>query len=299
MRIAHLSDLHFSSPSFNLMQFLSKRWLGNINLLFNRGQKYSNDRSSSLPALFNRLNVDYVLITGDLTTTSHPKEYAIAHHFVERLNQYGLTTFLIPGNHDHYTKRAERQRRFYACFPSELHTLTSQFNLKDHGVTAYSLTKKWILIALDTTCATPLYSSNGLFSQTTETHLRKLLLSLPKDSHIIVMNHFPFLPIGRPRRHLRKGSKLETIIKCDPRIRLYLHGHTHQQSITDLRSQTLPITLDSGSASFDQGSWNLIDLQEKEDRCNLTIYKWESESWQPHQKRHFQWTPQIKTPSLS
>ena len=63
-----------------------------------------------------------------------------------------------------------------------------------------------------------------------------------------MINHFPFLPIGRPRRHLKRGSKLETIIASDPRIRLYLHGHTHQQSIRDLRSQALPITLDSGEA---------------------------------------------------
>lgn len=281
------------------MQLFSKRWIGNINLLFNRRQKYSNNQSSSLPELFHRLNVDYVFITGDLTTTSHPKEYAIAHRFLDQLNHYKLTTFLIPGNHDHYTKRAEKQRRFYSYFHLDSSQLTPQFTLKEHGVASYALTKKWVLIALDTTCATPFYSSNGFFSQATETHLRNLLLSLPQDRHIILMNHFPFLPIGRPRRHLRNGLKLAAILKSDSRIRLYLHGHTHQQSTADLRDQTLPITLDSGSASFERGSWNLLDLHEVEDQCNLTTYTWENASWQPHHKKNFQWNPQIKTPSQS
>lgn len=290
LRLAHLSDLHFSNPTFDFKQFFSKRWLGNINSFLNREQKYCNNRPFLLPSLFKELNIDCVLITGDLTTTSHPKEYAIAKEFTKKLTECGLPTFLIPGNHDHYTKRAERQKRFYTHFQSQLSPLIPKFNLKECAVGAYLLPNGWILVALDTTLATPFYSSNGLFSKTLESHLKALLTSLPQESQIILINHFPFSSIGQPRRHLKRGKELKAILKSDPRIKLYLHGHTHRQSVFDLRAENLPITLDSGSASFRQGSWNLLDFKSNH-QCDLTVYKWEKNNWHISKNQNFQWTP--------
>ena len=177
MRIAHISDLHFSKFSFGPVQFFSKRWLGNANFLLNRSQSSSNTRPFSLIEPFTSLKITHVVITGDLTTTSHPKEYEMAKRFIEALKEKGMKVFVIPGNHDHYTKRAGRNKVFYRYF-DPLFT-PSPFTLKEHGVTASPLSNGWTLIALDTTLATPLTSSNGLFSEATEEHLKNLLRQIP------------------------------------------------------------------------------------------------------------------------
>ncbi len=275
-------------PSLGISQFFSKRWLGNLNLFFNRKKHHCNQRPFSLPKYLRALKVDVVVITGDCTTTSHPKEYAEAQRLIAAFNHEGLSPLLIPGNHDHYTARAARSHRFYTYFPPKNSHILPAFNLKDHGVAVYPLQSKWHLIALDTTLATPLYASNGLFSAQLEKHVRALLAELPSDCSLVMINHFPFLPIGHPRRHLRRGSKLEEILRNDPRIRFYLHGHTHKQSVSDLRSSSLPITLDSGSTSFSRGSWNLLDLPE-EGPCTLTPYVGNALSWEPCNCYFFDW----------
>lgn len=48
LRCAHLSDLHFSEPTWSPSQFFSKRWLGNLNLLLARKKVYTPDNLGSL-----------------------------------------------------------------------------------------------------------------------------------------------------------------------------------------------------------------------------------------------------------
>ena len=78
IRIAHISDLHFSKFSLSPAQFFSKQWLGNMNLLFNRSNQYLNERPFSLIPEFKDKGITHVIISGDLTTTSTPQEYKIA-----------------------------------------------------------------------------------------------------------------------------------------------------------------------------------------------------------------------------
>lgn len=286
MRIAHLSDLHFVSRSFSLSSFFSKKCLGIANLLWNRGGVYCTKKILSLPDLFHSLEIDCVLISGDCTTLADPKEYAFVAAFVSLLRDRGLTTFLIPGNHDHYTKKAEKERYFYLHLPNTREPFLPAFSLEEQGVCAYLLEEKWILVALDTAIATPFYSSNGLFSHCVETHLKKLLAILPPDAKVMILNHFPFFPIGRPRRHLIRGEKLQKILETDDRVQFYLHGHTHLQSVADLREEHLPIVLDSGSASFYRGSWNFLELH-KDDSSRLSFYRWEGTKWKVSYKKNF------------
>jgi predicted MPP superfamily phosphohydrolase len=178
IKIAHISDLHFSKFSLSPAQFFSKRWLGNLNLLLSRSKEYLNERPFSLIPYLKQAGVTHVIISGDLTTTSSKKEYQMAEQFVATLKQEGMEVFTIPGNHDHYTKQADRAQVFYHSFPSPSSSL---FSLSRHGVAGIPLTTGWHLVLLDTTFASKLTSSNGLFSPTVEKNLKKLLqtISLP------------------------------------------------------------------------------------------------------------------------
>lgn len=74
MKIAHVSDLHLTSPNF------VEEW--GINLI----------------ALLGDIKPDVLLITGDLTNEGYVHEYDIAEQFLEKIKT--RTKIIIPGNHD-------------------------------------------------------------------------------------------------------------------------------------------------------------------------------------------------------
>ncbi|MFI5334875.1 MAG: metallophosphoesterase family protein [Chlamydiales bacterium] len=278
MRIAHLSDLHFAKLSLNPFQFFSKRWLGNLNLLFFRRKEFDPLQLNTLPELFKSLDVKLVIISGDLSTTSRRKEFRLAQKFVEKIRNKGIQVVTLPGNHDQYTKCAYKKKLFYKYFNSPL---------KDEGVMVQKLEGGWNLIALDAAIATSLASSRGLFSQELERSFKKLLSELPEKEPILLVNHFPFFQHQGPRKSLERGEALRAILKDDPRIKLYLQGHTHLQTVADLRPSGLPIILDSGSATQRKdGHFHLLDLSLK--KCVVEPFQWTDQTgWKAKEKMEF------------
>jgi 3',5'-cyclic AMP phosphodiesterase CpdA len=272
-RCAHISDLHFSKPSWSLNQFFSKRWLGNANLMLSRKQVYTPEHLHSLIDTFTRLDVKHVFITGDVSTTSTEEEFELAQEFVSSLKDANLNVFVLPGNHDQYTRKAHRDQLFYQFFETQYAPITS-FNLKKDGLTIAPLAPKWSIILLDTALATSLISSCGLFNTQLEEKLEAALKEIPSHHNLILANHFPFFHNDSPRKMLKRGSHLRAILERNPQIRLYIHGHTHRHCIADLRSSNLPIVLDSGSTSHQKiGSWNLIDIAST--GCTVQPYYWQ------------------------
>lgn len=294
-RLAHISDLHFSKLTWNPSQFFSKRWLGNMNLAFARKHTFDPDGLTSLLPVFQERNIDAVLITGDLTSTSHEKEFALAQEFIETLRKEKLKVFTLPGNHDHYTRKAYKKKLFYQFFDASYTALTdpvSSLNLKEDGLTAAYFGHNWWLIALDTALATSLLSSNGYFSAELEHKLEIALNDLPDDHSVILINHFPLFATESQRKSLLRREALKKLIERFPKIKLFLHGHTHRHCIADLRSSNLPIILDSGSTAQKNGAtWNLIDITPQ--GCDIEVFrnsrKDNALSWNPVSKSNFKW----------
>ncbi len=279
IRIAHISDLHFSKATFNPLQFFSKRWLGNINLIFSRQQDYLAERLFPLVSLFKELDVEHVIITGDLTTTSLRQEFLLASALVSQFKEAGFSVLALPGNHDHYTKRAFRKKLFYQFFDPPF---------DEQGIAVKPLGKGWRLIALDTAIATSLISSRGYFSPLLEKRLEKILSEIPSDEAVVLANHFPFFQHDSPRKRLERGVELKNLIARFPRIKFYLHGHTHRHCVADLRPNGLPIILDCGSTAHRiDGTWNLIDITPS--GSTVDIYRWE-DNWQTRERLAFSWT---------
>ena len=281
LRIAHLSDLHFCKVSKSPFQFFSKRWLGNMNLLFCRKKQWAAHHIEALESLLEEKEVDLVVLTGDATCTSQNAEFRLATNFFKQLKKRGMEVVALPGNHDHYTKKAYRERTFYEYFPTHLmdegHHF-SHYSLKNHAVGAKQLAQGWWLVALDTALATPWVSSRGLFSKEIEAHLRRLLQQIPQADKIIVANHFPFFQNDSPRKILVRGEALKGVLKEFSQVKLYIHGHTHRRSIADLRENGLPIVIDCGSTGMgSKVSWNLIDLEEHSVR--FQHFESEADTW--------------------
>lgn len=283
-RIAHFSDLHFGTVSYNPLQIFSKRLLGNVNLLISRQWNHFPDRVRTLIEFFKKQHVGHVVIAGDVSTTSLDAEFSIAKELVDRFKENGIEIFCIPGNHDCYTGGAERSRRFYNYFPK--HFGNDCFNFLDHRVSHKHLFGKWWLVGLDQAIATSHFSSQGRFDEECEKFLCEALSSIPSDHHILLTGHFPLFNNDPPRKSLIGANRLLDLIKRFPNIRFYLHGHSHRHSIVDLRSSQLPIILDSGSVSHHrEGTWNLLDLNEE--RVHLSSFKYAHRETSPDRWKIF------------
>jgi 3',5'-cyclic AMP phosphodiesterase CpdA len=253
IKIAHISDLHFSNVCLSPLQFFSKRWIGNLNLVLRRKREFDYELLNNLVDLFQQNHVDFVLITGDLSTTGRKKEFRQAKAFIKEFEDRGLKVFAIPGNHDHYTMRGWKQKLFYDFFYDA--------SLKEDGVTAIDLNSSWTLVALDTALATPITSSRGLFSEKLEHNLSSVLSSISSNRNVLLINHFPLFEHDHPSKIMERAPRLRELLKRFSNVQLYLHGHTHSHCIADLRSNGLPIIVDSGStAHSSRGTWNLLEL---------------------------------------
>jgi 3',5'-cyclic AMP phosphodiesterase CpdA len=288
MRLVQISDVHFTRPTWNPLRFCSKRLAGMANWFLFRRSWYSHEPLNLLPDLFQSLNVDLILVGGDLTSTSLPKEFQAAQDFFHRFSQPKL---FIPGNHDQYTRGSHRDQRFYRFFQNQRRTIEHPldfFSLAEHGIEVHRLQQSIWCIALDTAPPTSLTSSNGLFSSTVEKYLEEVLQSLPKNDCVIVLNHFPFFENDLSLHRLINAERLRAILERNPCVCLYMHGHTHRHMIADLRPNHLPLILDAGCPiQKPQSTWNLIDLTEQ--GCEVKAYIWSNQSWEVFKQASFQW----------
>jgi 3',5'-cyclic AMP phosphodiesterase CpdA len=272
LRLAHISDLHKVKITWNPWRLFSKRFFGNLNYLLHRKKVLVKEPLEALIPFLSRLSIDQILLGGDFTTTALTEEFEEAKEWVNRLP---FSWIAIPGNHDCYTRRSYKTKRFYYYFGQK--TLATP-SLEKHGVQAHALNDLYWLVCLDTAKATSLSSSRGLFSKEHEAALVSLLKTLPKEAFILVLNHYPFFANDVKKRTLERGAALEEILRGDPRIKAYLQGHSHRHTIADLQVSGLPLILDSGSAADGRrGTWNLLTFEKE--GVQIDVCRWNGHAW--------------------
>lgn len=255
--------------------------MGNFNFQLFRKKIYQTAHLWHLPPLLTSLNVDGVFITGDFSSTSLDEEFEEGKKFLQAFQEQGLPTYVLPGNHDSYTRRAQRERRFYDFLGSnDLHT---------KRVECVPLKKGWWYVGIDCAVAAPLFCAYGMFSEETERHLVEALSTIPAADRVILCNHFPLFPADRPLHDLKRVYALQKTVQRFPQVVLYLHGHDHKSYIVDRQAEGFPLTLNSGSCAHrPDGTFFIVDLFEKE--ClvqqllfaqNGNEYAWDIR-WQKH-----------------
>lgn len=275
MKIAHLSDIHFFKFELGIKNIFSKDLLATTNYLINRSRRRVQFDLNTIPNLLKDKGVSKVIITGDFTTTSGLKEYKLAAQFVNKLEELGLKTIVIPGNHDSYNKKSDQSKRFYQILPSST-------ELRDNSIVSGDLGEGFKYIALDTTLATPLWSSQGLFSEDIEAKLLKILGAIDKDQPVVLINHFPIVTRKHMaiRHQMVRYQYLKQIVENHPNIKLYLCGHTHLSEIINQK----PIILNSGSLTLTQGgSFHIMDLKPKS--IEVQAYSHRENEWQLRTQR--------------
>ena len=122
MRIAHLSDLHLLALEGAVpFRLFNKRLTGYLNLRLRRHAVHKPHPVRAAAEEIRRLDIDHVVITGDVSNLALEQEFLLVRRFLE--HDLGLPperVSLVPGNHDAYTQGAHRADRFARYFASYL-----------------------------------------------------------------------------------------------------------------------------------------------------------------------------------
>ncbi|MFO0748672.1 MAG: metallophosphoesterase [Myxococcota bacterium] len=243
MRIAHLSDLHvLDLTGVRWTRFLNKRATGLVNLVGSRKDAHPVALAERLVQTLVADPVDHVVVTGDLTNLALESELAAARRVLEPLAVGGRLS-VIPGNHDVYTRGAERARRFEQVFgdwmwaPREAHDYPWLKRLGDVS-----------LLGFGSAVARLPFIATGLVSKAQLTRLRELGPALAGTFPIALVHHN--LHARGWRKDAMHGLKNrdEFLEACaGVGVRLVLHGHTH---VSHRMSQHGMDIIGSGSSTW-------------------------------------------------
>jgi calcineurin-like phosphoesterase family protein len=250
-RIIHLGDLHFWRIPYNPVRYLSKRLLGVGNLVVGgRARKFRQDLLPKLAVRVGEVGCDWLLMSGDVSSTALPAEFRAARNLIEPLTpRIRAGVRIVPGNHDCYLGKAAEADEF----ARQLGPALGPVKL----VQAEVIEERVLLLCINAT------TNNGMGSHgaLTELHLPALRSAL--ETHrsaprIVILCHFPHEhPDGILHRdrgaQLLGGERLLPMLAEDGRPALWLHGHHHHRWI--FRSPTAPnlVYLNGGAPAMRRG----------------------------------------------
>ncbi|RMH43148.1 MAG: metallophosphoesterase, partial [Deltaproteobacteria bacterium] len=232
MRIAHISDPHLLSfDGARLRDFLSKRWIGGLNLVTNRAREHSAEVFDALVDDLNAAGVDHVVCTGDVTNVALPGEFRFARERFDRIAAGPRDTTVIPGNHDAYVDAgvslfAELFGDFCASDPGW-----------DHGDWPLVRVRGPVaIVGVTTALQTPWFTAWGRVGDDQLARLRGVLSDprLAGRFRIVAIHHPPAGRYARHRRHgLRDGDAFCAVL-AELGADLVLHGHEHRDLRADI-----------------------------------------------------------------
>ena len=238
--IAHLSDLHLTSPDdVKVRELLNKRVYGYIKWQLGRGSEHS---SEVLEALIQDLQVtepDHIAVTGDLTHLGLPREFRKAAELLPSLGPPSKVT-VIPGNHDIYVStdwnstfglwadymisdfahlRHQAGTNFRSTFPS----------LRIRGLAA--------LVGVCTARPSAPLLAVGSIGQAQLQELKKTLIETGRQRlfRIVMVHHPPVYGTVSWRKRLTDGSAFRSVLARHG-AELILHGHAHQSSLRQFKT---------------------------------------------------------------
>ncbi len=261
MRILHFTDLHlFRRPGPSSM--LGKRLLGTANLYLARRVDHFSQRSiEALVAAVIEQEPDVCVCSGDLTGMASPVEFqeirALLAPILDR-----FPVFMVPGNHDVYTRGAARERRFEASFGEWSGGGSYPAIHRHDGLT---------VVGLDCARPHPLLASGVLPAAQLEGLEGILNSGELDDSFTILLLHYPLRdrrgePYGSASRHLVNARDLEAVIASKPGIDLIVHGHEHHGFQTQLQTSHGPIPI------YDPGAGGRSQSTERNETAHFNVY---------------------------
>jgi 3',5'-cyclic AMP phosphodiesterase CpdA len=237
MRIAHFSDLHLLSlEGVRPHRFLNKRLTGWINIRLKRGSIHRAAYVRAIAREIARLDVEHVVVTGDLTNLALESEYELVCDLLERDLQLDPSRVtVVPGNHDLYTRGALTARRFQRYLGPYLVSDLPELSV-DAGGGRFPVVKlrgDVAIVALSSAVPRPPLVAAGELGRPQLQALARVLAhpEVARRSIVVALHHPAVHPWSRLKTYLeglRDGPAL--LAQLHPLGgALLLHGHLHQR----------------------------------------------------------------------
>lgn len=240
MRIAHLSDLHLLSLEGAVpFRLFNKRLTGYVNLRFRRHAIHKPFAARAAAREIRRLDVDHVVITGDLSNLALEREFDLVERYLhEDIGLPPERISIVPGNHDAYTQGSHRSRRFLRHFNrflrSDLPEITGVTDAGRAGAFPFvHLRGPVAFIGLSTAYPRLPLVSSGYLGKPQLNALEQVLEHPEVKSRTpIVLQHHPWHNPASYAKTLLEGltdARAEARMLRHVTRGLLLHGHLHRR----------------------------------------------------------------------
>ena len=259
MRLIHLTDPHLSSlHDERFWSLRGKRRSGYLSWLRNRQFIHRVEILEQLTSAIESENADLILITGDLVHIGLESEIAEAAKWLESIGP-PEKVFVVPGNHDNYAHDSPSalNRYWKGYLPAE------SCNDGDYtsGYPANHVRSNLQLIALNSSCRTPILSAAGKLGQRQRNDLSALLRKGRREElfQCVILHHPPFPGMTSRRKALKDDRALKQLFTDQPPA-LVLYGHLHRDTETISGGSRLFGT--SSASSTNGASYRVFDLEQ-------------------------------------
>jgi 3',5'-cyclic AMP phosphodiesterase CpdA len=236
LRFLHTSDIHLLDlAGVGLHRYFNKRLTGGINLALRRRSAHQGSLFDRMMGLIEPLEVERVVVTGDLTNLALEPEFELVKRKLEALP---VPATVIPGNHDVYTRGSARAGRFEQYM--------APFMEGDReGDANYPFVQRFAgvaIIGVSTAIATlPLYAT-GMVGQDQLARLRQILAATRQEqrARVVLVHHPPVPGVSKKRHDLLDVLNFGEVLKAEG-AELVLHGHEHRRIDSTLPGPDGPI----------------------------------------------------------
>jgi 3',5'-cyclic AMP phosphodiesterase CpdA len=236
MKILHLSDLHFQTE-YPFRSWLSLGWRriaaqAEFGLL-GRGKLFARvgEVVAQILAAAERLGVEHLVVSGDLTALALPQEFEAAR---EALSSWSDRMTIVPGNHDRYTPAAARDAAFERAFDAALRSDLPEHRAEGAFPTVRLLGEEVAVVGLSS-ARVPLFP--GIAAGFVGTRQREALARILADRRVrdravlVAVHHAPLRPSARadfPTHGLLDGGKI-LALAATAGVFALCHGHIHER----------------------------------------------------------------------
>lgn len=238
MRYLHLSDVHLTADygQHSLLRLGWRRWIALGELRWGgRARAFARapETIARIVADAERLGVDHLILSGDVTAYALPAEFRQARAVLGAWADAPARATVIPGNHDRYTPGAHRTRRFEESFGHLLVSDLPGVAVEEGFPFVRLLGAEDAVIGL-LSARVPYFPglSYGIVGRAQREALARILRrpELSGRAVLVVVHHAPFRRSGRPDRFLHGLVDAAPLLELLPGDRFaLLHGHVHQR----------------------------------------------------------------------
>lgn len=234
LRFLHTSDIHLLDLRGVMpWRYLNKRLTGRLNLAIARGRKHDATLFDEMMSLLPALEVDRVVVTGDLTNLSLESEFE---HCRAKLDALPVPCTVIPGNHDVYTRSAQRGDLFGRY-------LGPHMDGERDGESGFPFVQRHddvALIGVSTAVATAPFHATGRLGHAQLRRLGDALVRTRGCFRVVLIHHPPTPGVSKKRHDLLDIDAFGRVL-AEHGAELVLHGHEHVRLDTELAGPDGPI----------------------------------------------------------